>query len=48
MTIEFFDRETQDALWVGWGSKRLSKSDDREELIQEVVQKILEPFPGRI
>jgi hypothetical protein len=48
MTIEFFDRETHDALWVGWGSKRLSKSNDRDELIKEVVQKILAPFPGRM
>lgn len=49
MTIEFFDRKTKDALWVGWGSKRLSKSgDDRDEVIKEAVQKILEPLPARI
>jgi hypothetical protein len=30
LTIELFDRETKDAVWVGWGSKRLSKSDERE------------------
>jgi hypothetical protein len=48
MTIEFFDRETKNALWVGWGSKRLSKSNDRDELIREVVQKVLEPFPERM
>ncbi len=48
MTIEFFDRKTKDALWVGWGSKRLSKSDDRDDVIKEAVQKILEPFPARM
>jgi hypothetical protein len=49
MTIEFFDRKTKDALWVGWGSKRLSKSsDDRDAVIKEAVQKILLPFPAKM
>ena len=48
MTIEFFDRKTKDALWVGWGSKRLSKKNDREEAVKEAVQKILEPLPARM
>ena len=48
MTIEFFDRKTKDALWVGWGSKRLSKSNDRDEVIKQAVQKILEPLPARM
>ncbi len=49
MTIEFFDRKTRDALWVGWGSKRMSKSsDDRDENIKQAVEKILEPFPARM
>lgn len=48
MTIEFFDRKTKDALWAGWGSRRLSKSNDREDVIKEAVQKILEPLPARM
>jgi hypothetical protein len=46
LTIELFDRKTKDAVWVGWGSKRLSKSDERDEVIQQAVQKILAPLPG--
>ena len=48
MTIEFFDRRTKDALWVGWGSKRMSKSNDRDEVIKLAVEKILEPLPARM
>ena len=47
LTIEFFDRKTKDAVWVGWGSKRLSKSNERDEVIQEAVQKILAPLPAQ-
>ena len=47
LTVEFFDRRTKHAVWVGWGSKRLSKSDERDEVIREAVQKILAPLPGR-
>lgn len=45
LTIEFFDADTKQALWVGWGSKRLSDTDNRAEVIQEAVEKILEPLP---
>ena len=48
MTSEFFDHKTKDALWVGWGSKRLSKFNDDEEIIKQVVEKILEPLPARM
>lgn len=48
LTIELFDRKTKDAVWVGWGSKRLSKSDERDEVISEAVQKILAPLAGRL
>jgi hypothetical protein len=45
LTIELFDRETRQALWIGWGSKQLSDSDDREGVIQTAITKILEPLP---
>jgi hypothetical protein len=45
LTIELFDRATKQALWIGWGSKRLSDSDDREDVIQSAILKILEPLP---
>ncbi len=47
LTLEFYDRASREGLWVGAASKRLSKSDDPEELIQKAVGKILEPFPER-
>jgi len=45
LALEFFDREARRAVWVGWGSKRLSKREDSEKVIGEAVKKILEPFP---
>lgn len=48
LTVELFDRKTKDAVWVGWGSKRLSKSDERDEVIQEAVQKILAPLAAHV
>jgi hypothetical protein len=48
LTIEFFDRETRQALWIGWGSKRISDSEDREGVIQNAVEKILEPLPHQV
>jgi hypothetical protein len=46
LTIQLFDRESKNAVWVGWASKRLSDSDSRKEgLLAEVINKILEPFP---
>lgn len=47
LTIQFFDRETQHAVWVGWASKRLSKSDDRQEVVNKAVYEILKEFPAR-
>ena len=35
------------AVWVGWASKRLSRSDDSKETIGEAVTLTLEPFPPR-
>ena len=47
LTIEFFDRQTKQAVWVGWASKRLSNSDDRGAVIEEAIGKILQNFPAR-
>jgi hypothetical protein len=47
LTIEFWDRRSKQAVWVGWASKRLSQSDDSHETIGEAVRLILEPFPSR-
>ena len=46
LSLQFFGRETKRAVWVGWGSKRLSESDDPEEVIEEAVAKILADFPA--
>ena len=48
LTIEFWDRRTNQAVWVGWASKRLSRSDDSEETIRKAVSMTLEPFPLRV
>ena len=47
LVLEFFDRASQQAVWVGWASKRLSPADDRAEVLQLAVAKILAPFPTR-
>lgn len=48
LTIEFWDRRSQQAVWVGWASKRLSRYDDSKETIGEAVTLTLEPFPARV
>jgi hypothetical protein len=48
LALEFFDRATREAVWVGWGSKRLSSADEPDELIRRAVAMILEPFPSRL
>ena len=45
LTFHFFDRETHEAVWAGWGSKRLSKKHEPPELIQAVVENILAKYP---
>ena len=47
LAIEFWDRRSKQAVWVGWASKRLSKSDDSNETIRQAVTMTLEPFPPR-
>lgn len=46
LRVEFFDRAAKQAIWVGWASKRLTRSDDAEENINEAVKRILEKFPA--
>jgi hypothetical protein len=46
LTLEFFDRTTKRAVWVGWASRRLTHSDDRDDVIRRAVAAILEPFPA--
>ena len=47
LALEFYDRKSKRAVWVGTASKRLSKNDDSDEVIKEAVAKILLPFPAR-
>ena len=47
LSLEFFERGSKQAVWVGWASKRLTSADDPEALIQEAVAQILKPFPAR-
>ena len=47
LTLEFFDRKTQEAVWVGWVSKRFTRNDDTQALVSEAVSKILAQFPAR-
>ena len=47
LTLEFFVRSTKQAAWVGWASKRLSKSSgNRQEVIEKAVTRILTDFPS--
>jgi len=46
LALEFYDRDTRQAVWVGWASKRLSRSDDSEEIIRRAVAAILEDLPA--
>lgn len=47
LTLEFFDRKSEQAVWVSWASKRLSRKDDPQSLISEAVSKMLADFPRR-
>ena len=49
LTLQFFERDSKQAVWVGWASKRLSKSGtpDREKTIRMAIEKILKEFPSR-
>lgn len=47
LTLEFFDRDSHEAVWVGWASRRLSSGLDRDAVIRDAVARILEPFPKR-
>ena len=49
LTLEFFDRQKKQAVWVGWASTRLASrnlsSEARSALIQRAITKILGSFP---
>jgi hypothetical protein len=45
LSIEVYDAKTEQAVWVGWASKRLSRNDDSRAVISEAVSKILQDFP---
>ena len=47
LIVEFYDRATREAVWVGVASKRLTRGDDSEEVLGAAVAAILEPFPSR-
>lgn len=47
LALEFFDRRTKQAVWVGWASQRITTSDERQTVIEQAVEKILLEFPSR-
>jgi hypothetical protein len=47
LSLDFFARESHQAVWVGWGSKRITGLDQPEPLIQDAVARILKDFPAR-
>jgi hypothetical protein len=49
LTLEFFDRRTKQAVWVGWASKRIygSSKQNRDQTVTTAIQKILASFPAR-
>lgn len=47
LSLEFFERGSHEAVWVGWASKRITGSDQPEALVQDAVARILETFPAR-
>jgi hypothetical protein len=47
LALEFVERESKRPVWTGWGSKALSAADDREQVIRNAVEAILEDFPAR-
>ena len=46
LTLEFYDRRSEQAVWVGWAPRRLSRSNDPEALISAAVAAILADFPA--
>ncbi len=48
LTIQFYDRATRQAVWVGRAQKRLDKADDSEKVIRKAVSSVLADFPSRI
>jgi hypothetical protein len=47
LSIEFYDRRTKQAVWVGWAQKRLERGTDSEEVLRKAVAAVLAEFPDR-
>jgi hypothetical protein len=49
LTLEFFERRTKQAAWVGWASKRIPRKgvENRDEEIKTAIHMILETFPAK-
>src|SRR5262249_19728955 len=47
LTLEFFDRDSHEAVWVAWASRTISSRLDRDAVIRDAVARILEPSPRR-
>jgi hypothetical protein len=47
LSLDFFDRSSHEAVWVGWASKRITGADEPGPLIREAVRRILLDFPAR-
>ncbi len=47
ISIHFYDRATQQAVWVGWAQKRLEQGDDSEEVIGKAIAAVMADFPDR-
>jgi hypothetical protein len=45
LTIQFFDRESRQHIWSGWGSKHLSKQHESPEHLKQAVEQILRNYP---
>lgn len=45
LAIQFFDRESRQLVWSGWGSKRLTKEHESPERLKQAVEQILMNYP---
>ncbi len=45
LSLEVYEQKPEQAVWVGWASKHLSRNDDSQKLINEAVSKTLVEFP---
>lgn len=45
LTIQLFDRRTRQAIWAGWGSKRLTKGPEPPETLELAIEHIMMKYP---